>query len=44
VGILVDLVVKGMGVALLLKRLALYASNPKTSIVEITPSVATQIG
>jgi DNA-binding transcriptional LysR family regulator len=43
VGILVDLVIKGMGVALLLKRLALYASNPRTSIVDVTPTVSTSI-
>ena len=40
---LVDLVTKGMGVALLLKRLALYVSNPKIAIVDISPSVTTQI-
>lgn len=43
VGILVDLVIKGMGVALLMKRLALYASRPEIAIVDITPSVSTQI-
>jgi LysR family transcriptional regulator, transcription activator of glutamate synthase operon len=43
VGILVDLVIKGMGVALLMKQLALYVSNPKTAIVDISPSVSTQI-
>ena len=43
VGILVDLVIKGMGIALLMKRLALYAANPKTAIVDISPSVSTQV-
>jgi LysR family transcriptional regulator, transcription activator of glutamate synthase operon len=40
---LVDLVIKGMGVTLVLKRLVLYHSNPKIAIVDITPSVSTQI-
>jgi len=40
---LVDFVVKGMGVALLMKQLALYVSNPKVAIVDISPSVSTQI-
>jgi LysR family transcriptional regulator, transcription activator of glutamate synthase operon len=43
VGDLCELVGKGMGVALLMKQLALYSSNPKTSIVEITPLVSTKI-
>jgi LysR family transcriptional regulator, transcription activator of glutamate synthase operon len=43
VGILVDLVIKGMGVALLMKRLALYAYNPSIAIVDISPSVSTEI-
>jgi LysR family transcriptional activator of glutamate synthase operon len=43
VGILVDLVTKGMGVALLMRQLALYASNPKIAIVDISPSVSTEI-
>jgi LysR family transcriptional regulator, transcription activator of glutamate synthase operon len=43
VGILVDLVIKGMGVALLMKQLALYASTPNISIVDISPPVSTQI-
>jgi LysR family transcriptional activator of glutamate synthase operon len=43
VGILVDLVTKGMGVALLMKQLALYAASPKTVIVDISPCFATQI-
>jgi LysR family transcriptional regulator, transcription activator of glutamate synthase operon len=43
VGILVDLVIKGIGVALLMKQLALYASNPEIAIVELSPSVSTQI-
>ena len=43
VGILVDLVIKGMGVALLMKQLALYVSNPTIAIVDVSPSVSTQI-
>jgi LysR family transcriptional regulator, transcription activator of glutamate synthase operon len=43
VGILVDLVTKGMGVALLMKQLALYAANPNIAIVDISPSLSTQI-
>jgi LysR family transcriptional regulator, transcription activator of glutamate synthase operon len=43
VGILVDLVIKGMGIALLMKQLALYAANPNIAIIEIAPSVTTQI-
>jgi LysR family transcriptional activator of glutamate synthase operon len=38
-----DLVAKGTGVALLMKQLALYVSNPKIVIVDISPSVSTQI-
>lgn len=40
---LAELVGKGMGVALLMKRLALYSSNPRIVIVDITPYVSTQI-
>jgi|WetSurMetagenome_2_1015567.scaffolds.fasta_scaffold54794_3 LysR family transcriptional regulator, transcription activator of glutamate synthase operon len=40
---LCDLVARGMGVALLMKQLALYVSNPEIAIVDITPRVATQI-
>jgi DNA-binding transcriptional LysR family regulator len=40
---ILDFVIKGMGVALMMKRLALYLSNPKVAIVDITPSVTTQI-
>jgi LysR family transcriptional regulator, transcription activator of glutamate synthase operon len=39
----IDLVIKGMGVSLALKQLALYHSHPKIAIVDITPSVTTQI-
>lgn len=42
-GNLCDLVIKGMGVALLMKQLALYVSCPKVVIVDITPPVSTQI-
>ena len=40
---LVDLVAKGMGVSLLLKQLVLYRPNLKTTVVDVTPRVATQI-
>ncbi len=40
---LVDLVIKGMGVSLLLKQLVLYFSNPEIAIVDVSPSVTTQI-
>ncbi len=39
----VDLVTKGMGVYLALKKLALYHNNPKAAIVDITPIVETYI-
>lgn len=39
----IDLVIKGMGVSLALKRLALYHFHPKIALVDITPSVTTQI-
>ena len=42
-GNLCDLVSQGMGVALLMKQLALYHSSPKIAIVDISPSVSTQI-
>jgi LysR family transcriptional regulator, transcription activator of glutamate synthase operon len=42
-GNLCDLVIKGMGVALLMKQLALYVSSPKVAIVDISPCVSTQI-
>ena len=40
---LAELVIKGMGVALLMKQLALHISSPKISIVDISPSITTQI-
>jgi LysR family transcriptional activator of glutamate synthase operon len=40
---LVDLVIKGMGVSLLLKQIVQYHSHPKIAIVDISPSVTTQI-
>jgi len=40
---IVELVIKGMGVSLALKQLVLYHSHPKTAIVDITPSVTTQV-
>ena len=42
-GNLCDLVIKGMGVALLMKQLALYVSTPKVAVVDISPCVSTQI-
>jgi LysR family transcriptional regulator, transcription activator of glutamate synthase operon len=38
-----DLVIKGMGVSLALKQLGLYHSHPKIAMVDITPSVTTQV-
>ena len=40
---LVESVSDGMGVALLMKPLALYLTNPKIALVDITPCVTTQI-
>jgi DNA-binding transcriptional LysR family regulator len=40
---LIEMVSEGMGVALLMKPLALYLANPKIAIVDITPSVTSQI-
>ena len=40
---LIDLVIKGMGVSLVLKQLVLYHSHPRIAIVDVTPSVSTQI-
>lgn len=40
---LIELVIMGMGVALLMKPLALYLSNPKIKIVDVTPVMSTQI-
>jgi DNA-binding transcriptional LysR family regulator len=40
---LVDLMSRGMGVALLTKQLALYLSRPEIAIVEISPHVPTRI-
>jgi LysR family transcriptional activator of glutamate synthase operon len=40
---ILDFVIKGLAVALMMKRLALYVSTPKIEIVDITPSVSTQI-
>jgi DNA-binding transcriptional LysR family regulator len=40
---LIDLVIKGMGVALLMKQIPLYLSNPKIAVVEIAPPVTAQI-
>lgn len=40
---IIDLVIKGMGVSLLMKRLAVYLSNPNISIVDVSPSISTEI-
>lgn len=40
---LVELVIRGMGVALLMKQFALYVANPKIAIVDIAPSVTSQV-
>lgn len=40
---LFDLVGKGMGVALLMKQLALYVGNPGIAVVDVSPGVSTQI-
>lgn len=40
---LVDLVAKGMGIALLTRQLALYVSRPEAAIVDIAPTVSTRI-
>jgi DNA-binding transcriptional LysR family regulator len=40
---IIDLVGKEMGVSLLMKRLATYFSSPNISIVDITPSISTEI-
>ncbi|VBB09544.1 transcription regulator hth lysr [Lucifera butyrica] len=42
-GNLIDLVVREMGVALLMKKLAIYFSNPNIAIVDIAPNISTQI-
>ena len=42
-GNLFDLVIKGMGVALVMKQLALYSASPEIAIVDISPCVSTQI-
>jgi len=40
---IIDLVVKEMGVSLLMKRLGIYLSNPNIALVDISPSISTQI-
>jgi len=40
---LFDLVSKGMGVALLMKQLALYVDDPGIAVVDVSPGVSTQI-
>jgi len=41
--VLIDLVREGMGVSLMLKQILLHFSDPRIAIVEITPTVTTQI-
>jgi LysR family transcriptional activator of glutamate synthase operon len=40
---LIELVIEGMGVAVMMKQLALYFASPKIAIVDIIPTVSTQI-
>jgi LysR family transcriptional activator of glutamate synthase operon len=40
---LIDLVSQGMGVSLMLKQILLHFSNPKITLVDVTPNVTTQI-
>lgn len=40
---IIDLVAKGMGISLLMKKLAAYLSNPNISIVDISPTISTEI-
>jgi LysR family transcriptional regulator, transcription activator of glutamate synthase operon len=40
---LIELVINGMGVSLLMKPLARYHANPKVAIVDISPTIATQV-
>jgi len=40
---IIDLIEKGMGISLLMKKTTSYLSNPKISIVDITPTISTQI-
>jgi LysR family transcriptional regulator, transcription activator of glutamate synthase operon len=40
---ILDFVIKGMGVALMMKQLALYLSSQKIAVVDISPCVPTQI-
>ncbi|MDS0525554.1 LysR family transcriptional regulator [Clostridium sp. SHJSY1] len=40
---IIDLVVKGMGISLLSKKLAIYLFNPNISIVDISPSIYSHI-
>ncbi len=40
---LIDLVSKGMGVSLILKQILLHFSDPEIAIVDVTPSVSTEI-
>ena len=40
---IIDLVVKGMGISLLMKELAIHLANSNIAIVDISPSISTQI-
>jgi DNA-binding transcriptional LysR family regulator len=40
---LIELVQKGMGIALLLKHLAIYLVNPNIAIVDVTPTISIRI-
>lgn len=40
---IIDLIEKGMGISLLMKKPIQYLSNPKVKIIDIKPSISTQI-
>ena len=40
---LVEWVINGMGIALLVKQLAVYLSNPEIAVIDITPTVYSEI-
>jgi LysR family transcriptional regulator, transcription activator of glutamate synthase operon len=40
---LIDLISKGMGVSLMMKKIVMNISNPKIAFVDVTPNVTTQI-
>ncbi|NLI45021.1 MAG: LysR family transcriptional regulator [Chloroflexi bacterium] len=40
---LMEMVVKGMGIALLMRKLAEYMANPKVSVLSLEPTVSTRV-